>query len=365
MPTVSIPAAPPASLAANEVLVGSALFAAMGSVGAVAVTRDDDVLIAPLRGSTLQPFSESGGSPAGVPFALVDGSPSAAYWISKGRLVRRKIAEDGTVQALEVLATNAAEGTRVSAARVQNSGGSDVVVYIGGHVSREMERAAQVWVERHGSRKLSSEAGGATSAAIVSLGGSRFAVLTLDGRTAMSPVHATSLELEANGAPHLGEDRVVFVAGPAERNTTITGVQSGPDPIVFLAISKDTTQFGLLSLRVGFGDGEAPSFWIDYPNGIDPAPVATTVLCGTPRVLFVRPESASPKARRVLEIGRVDPEGKVVDRKIIAQAASFRSVSAAPVSGSAAARSPNDKSPAGWVAYVTEAGVVAQSLQCR
>ncbi len=353
-------AAPP--LETGEVFVGRAQHVAVGRVGVVAVQRGDELVVSPMRSGVVQPFADPGTELATVPLALVDGEASAVYWISRGRLVRRKIAADGTAQQLEVLASDAADGTRLSAGRPQRRADDDVVMYIGREVSKELERAPRLWVEKHGSQRVSTEAGGATSVTVVGLGGNRFALLTLDGRVAMSPVHAISLELDADGAPHLGEDRVVYVAGPAERRTAITGVRVGPGPVALLPISKDDTHFGLLSLLVGDGDAEAPSSWVDYPNGLDPAPATALVLCGEPRVLFARPENASPRAQRVLDMGRIGADGKVTDTRTLAKAGAIREISAwASASG---AKDSADKSPAGWAVLVTDVGVIARPLTC-
>ena len=327
----------------------------VGSVGAVAVSRDNELRIAPLRKGVLQPFPPQPLRDS-LPIAVAGEHPSSVFWISEGRLVRRKVHDDGRVEPLEVLASDAADGTRVSAARAEGPATSDVVLYIGRNVSRELERAPRLWVDRQRSRRLSDEAGGATSVAVVGLGGNRMALLTIDGRTAMSPVHALSLELDANGEPHLGQDRVVFVAGPAERHTMISGVRVGPGPVALLAVSSDTTKFGLLSLLIGYGEAEAPASWVEYPNGLDPAPVTGVTLCGEPHVLFVRPESEKPGARHLLELGRVGVDGKVAHVETLSSAAKIRAISAwAPIRSS---------DTAGWVVMSTSNGAVARPLTC-
>ncbi|MFW5741057.1 MAG: hypothetical protein ACOC1F_11900, partial [Myxococcota bacterium] len=224
---------------------------------------------------------------------------------------------------------------------------------IGRQASDQGGRPARIWVEGHGARAISREAGGATAVSVVALGGGRFALLTLDGRMGMSPMHAVSLELDADGVPHLGEDRVVHVAGPAQQHTALTGVLLGRGPVALLPISKDARSFGLLSLRIGYGNGEAPSSWVDYPNGLDPAPVATATVCGRPTVAFVRPRSADPDSERVLELGRLDREGAVVDREVVTVSERIPHVD---VWGG---------QKGGWVVYATAEGLRGRRIGCE
>lgn len=342
--------------AATNVLGPDVAFA-MGAVGLVVRTKADELVVAPWKDGVLQPFVVNEADVARSPVALVDGPPSRAYWVSGERVVRREVRADGTTGDLEVLVNDAAPNTEVVASKAKGPMTQDVVLYIGREVSREMERAAQLWVEGHGSRRLSREAGGATSISVVNLGGGKFALLTLDGRVGMSPVHAIFLELDANGAPHLGEDRVVYVAGPAERRTRLVGVQLGLGPVALVPIARATTQFGLLTLVIGHGEGEAPASWIDYPNGLDPAPLVASLACRTSRIAFVRPTGKLPKEGETLEIARVSPKGEVADRKTIADAAKIRHL--AMFAGNA------DGNPGTWVAYGTEQGLHAAHIPCE
>lgn len=316
---------------------------------------DDSLAVARFVDGELQPFASD---PKGLSrsVALVDGAPSRAYWISKGRLVRRRISADGVVGPLEILADDAADHTIVAAASAHGPVEADVALYIGKHVTRELERKARLWVERDGSRALSDEAGGATTVSIVPLGGAKFALLTIDGRLAMSPVHAVYLELDADGKPHLGVDQVVYVAGPADRDTRITGIRVGLGPVGLVAMARDSSSFGLLTLRIGYGEGEAPSWWLDYPNGLNPAPVVAAQVCGQPMVFFVRPVSSDPRAEKALESAVLQPDATLGRIERLAVAPTIRSVSAMG--------SDNGKG-SGWVAYAVPDGLQARQLSCK
>ncbi|MCU0692051.1 MAG: hypothetical protein MUF54_11665, partial [Polyangiaceae bacterium] len=338
----------------DELALGGAIAVAAGAVGLVAVTRGDELVVVPSQKGRPAPIEVEprGMSPRSA--ALVDGPPASAYWVSGTRLVRRTIAKDGTTGGLEELARDAAQRTTVAAARATGPMARDVVVYVGGAMGADAERSGRVWVEGHGTRPISREAGGATAVALVGLGGGRFAIVTLDGRVAMSPVHAVYLELDSQGAPHLGEDRVVHVAGPADWHTSIAGIQVGVGPVVFLPLSRDNTRFGLMSLVIGIGDGEAPSRWVDYANGLEPAPLAVAMACQRPTVAFVRPDTADPASPRVLEVGHVDEQGQVFARKRLAVASKIAHVTMYTPRASGDA----------WVVYVTDAGLRARAIPC-
>ncbi len=329
---------------------------------------DDELAVAPFRGGRLTALAAGFKPTRGPLVAVVDGSPARTYWISKDKLIRRKVSSDGVVGPIEVLATDAADYTRVSAAHAE-APGVDVVLYIGRLVSKELERRARMWVEAKGSKDVTPDGAGATSVSVVSLGGGRMALLSLDARLSMSPVHARYLELDASGAPHLGEDQVVYVAGPAEGRVAFAGVRLGLGPAALFAISKDTTTFGLLSLKIGYGEGEAPASWLLYPNGISPAPIATAWACGKPMVAFVQPEDATANAREALVVASLDPDAHVDQPVPIAFAPSIKAVAiaAAPPAPADAAHGQGHPpaAPGAWVVYSAESTLRARPVLCH
>ncbi len=335
-----------------ELDLGTPAPVVLGKGVMVAKDKADGLLVSRLQKGRFEPVTAAWEEVSPWPVSLASGSTQRAYWVSRGRLVRREIASDGSVGALTVLATDAVDGSPVSAARSAGATEQDVVLYAGRKQSSG-EWAARLWVEGQGSRSTSRDAGSVTSLSLVHLGLSRFALLKLDGRLGMSPVHAVSLELDVEGVPHLGEDRVVYVAGSAERGTALTGILVGRGPVVLLPISKDAREFGLLLLRVGYGDGEAPSEWVDYPNGLDPAPVAAANVCGQPTAAFVRPAQAAPKSLRVLEVGRLDGQGVLRDCRVMATAANIPHIDLW-----------GDKS-GGWLVYAMEEGLRGRRIECK
>ena len=291
-----------------------------------------------------------------------------------------------------------------AAIRTGGSPPRDVVAYIGRAEGAEGERPARLWLEGQGARRLSQEAGGASNVALVSVGASELRVLTLDARMGMSSVHAARLQYAGDGAPQLGEDRVVFVGGSAQWSTPMVALVPGGQPVALLPMGKEATGFGLLSLLVADGAAEATPSWIDYPNGLDPAPLAAAEVCGAARVAFVRPERAEPGAAQQLELADVGADGRVTALRTMASAPriAFVALFGVPAAGhapeasahpdvaspqsSAASRTPkpsappksgakpgasatrpagaSDAPPAGWLAYATDSGLKALPLRC-
>jgi len=152
--------------------------------------------------------------------------------------------------------------------------------------------------------RLSDDGAGATSIALVTRGPSAVAVY-VDARRAMTPVHARTVTLSPK--PALGKDAVLFIAGGAETHTRAElGVRASGLAFALVPIARDVA-FGL---GVGKIEGEprtdAPVTWSDYPNGLDPAPIAATAGGEHVYVARVRPAAAAFGSPRVLEVGTVD-----------------------------------------------------------
>jgi hypothetical protein len=316
----------------------------------VAKTKTEELIISRYKSNSYEPIVRDYADVSPWPVSLAVGTQTHAYWISAGQLVRREVMSDGTQGSRTVVASDAAPSSPVVAARTTGHVEQDVVLYLGGKVSAQGERSARLFVQGHGTRAISDEAGGATSIALVHLGATRFAILTLDGRLSMSPMHAISLEFDEEGKPELGEDRVVHVAGPAERRSALTGIMVGGGPVALLPLSRTSLEFGLLTLRIGYED-ETPR-WVDYPNGLDPAPVVAATICGKPMVAFVRPKDASVGSSQVLEVGELSASAELRDHKVIATSKVIPHVS---LWGDAAS---------GWIVYVTEQGLRGRRWEC-
>jgi len=326
--------------------IGPAAPATATAEGVVFVSRDERVFVAPRqRGTHPEKLRFEPIDAAGASFAPLGRGPSVvrgfAYWVSHGRLVRRALAGEG---ALEVLADGAREASRVSAAAL---GDKALVAFIG-RPDEQGTSHARLWVEGGTPLTLTPDGAGASSVSLVTSGDHLLAT-SIDGRSAMTPMHARSVKLGAKG-PELGTDVVVWVGGPAQRWTeTFVGTEAGR-AYAHVPIERDVTHFGLATVNVGAEphmDSEVTFF--DYRNGLDLAPVATAELCGHAHVAYVRPTTSTPHSPAELVLVRVATGAAT----IVANARGFASVSMAALENG------------GLLTYVADARTWALGLGCH
>jgi hypothetical protein len=259
---------------------------------------------------------------------------SYAYWVSHGKLVRRAFSYSPGIPTgpLEVLAGDALDGTRVAAATVVAGASGqrrEVAIYIARAEKTTEERRARIWIEGAGSAPLSSDGSGASSVALASSEKGLTAVM-LDLRSAMSPVHARTIEVGERGPARLGPDVVVFVGPSPEGRTEVAAAPGGEGPIAFIPFAPDTSSFGLASLLIGHEPHlDAKVQWRMYPNGLEPAPVAGAQLCGRTWVAYARPSAAAPASPHVLALAPVE-KGAFGPELTAAQGFDFTTVSLAP-----------------------------------
>jgi len=270
--------------------VGPAGPATASSAGVVFVTRDDRVLVAP---------PSHGGHPPALHLAGIDAEPRElsplgrgpsvafgdAYWVSRGRLVRRALSGGD----LEVLGTDARTACRTSAVELD---GVVVVAYLGKPDDEGTSRA-RIWTSRGARFDLTPDGAGASSVSLTKTSERSLVAVSIDGRSAMTPLHARTLEL-TSGEPKLGEDVVAWVGGPAHSFTEVVAGASAGDCWAAVPLERDATHFGLATLALGTQprmDTEAAFF--DYLNGTDLAPAAAATLCDKTYLAFVRPTASA------------------------------------------------------------------------
>jgi hypothetical protein len=320
-----------------------------GARGVIERTRGDEIVATSLDGAGAhnRPPDSIEGGPRGPAPALSESS--RAYWVARGKLVRRAYEWDAPARALEILADDAFDGTRVAAATAQ---GRDVAIYIARPKNAKDERTAKMWVEGAGVVPLSSEGSGASSVALASAGG-RLLAITLDERSAMSPVHARTIDLDPAGAARLGPDTVVFVGPSPESHNEIAAAPGADGPHAFIPFARDTSSFGLASLFIAHEPKlDAPVQWTMYPNGLEPAPVDAATICGRTWVAYVRPSSASADAPRVLVLAPLESGGLGAETTA-AQGFDFYGVSMAARRDGGA-----------WLAWIGNGRSWARGLKC-
>ena len=352
--TASAPVAPASSapLPAGTLDLGPARPVAITPVGIVAIAEAQDVLVAPFREGKPQAFAAAVGQ--GTPAPVATGpSPVRVYWVAQNKLLRSELSADGKPGPIETLASDAINGLRPAAGRVEGPGSTDVVVYFSRTDGKDVSRVAKVWIEGSGAKLLSPDGAGASSADVVALPGGKVSLITLDGRLAMSPLHVRVLDVAGGGK--LGPDSVVHVAGPAENNPEIGAIRIGTEPAVLVALPKESATFGLMSLKLA-GATEVPAQWTMYPNGLTPALVVTAQICGKPAAAFVQPRDATPSSARTIQFSELNDQGYPTAPKTMAEAHAIRSM--------ALGVGKSLKPAGGWLAYSGDGRLLARAVPC-
>jgi hypothetical protein len=328
--------------------VGPAAPAAAFARGVVMVTRTDELVMAKL----LQPPSKAKKPVAGAIEPMPRGpqdfwpvargpalSSTHAYWVSKGRVVRRAL-EGGE---LEILATDARDGTRVAVA-----GSPDVVAYITQPVGKQ-DSLARLRLPDGRKLDLTPEGAAASSVSLTAMGEDVIASY-IDGRSGMTPVHARRLRTKPG---KLEPDVVVWVSGATQGMTEIVSVGFDHGSWLMLPVERDASHFGLATLALEPDPKmDPPLRWRTYENGLDRSPVAATTLCGVPAVAYVRPADASPSANQELVVSQLTLD-ETASSEPLASARGFADVSLYPLPEGA------------MLAYVADRRTWARLIRCK
>jgi hypothetical protein len=302
--------------------VGPAAPASAFAQGVVMVTRSDELSVAKLE----QPPSKSKKPAAGAMAATRRGSedfwPVArgpavsathAYWVSKGRVVRRPLAGGD----LQVLASDARDGTRVAMA-----GSPDAIAYIARPVGKQDSRA-MLRLSDGKTLELTPEGAAASSVALAAVGEDLIAS-SIDGRSGMTPVHARRYRAKSGA---LDPDVVVWVAGATQGMTEIGSVGGANGSWLFMPVEQDSSHFGLATLSLGSEPKmDPPLRWRTYENGLDRSPAAGAVICGAAISIYVRPADARPTATQELALSELTVS-EAASSEVVASARGFADVS--------------------------------------
>jgi hypothetical protein len=304
------------------------------------------------------PVASAGAAP--VARESVDGGAGAGYAVACGLAGDHVFCADrtGAVHrtsrdgAGDRLVASSRTGSRIAAAPL---GGNHTA--LGYLASRQTSEGwvSEAWlaVDDDAPVRLSEDGSGATSLVLVPRKSSVLA-LSVDARAALTAVHVRPVTFEAHAA--LGEDAVVFVGGPGDHRTAgaLSVAPAGPG-WALLPIAKDIGSFGMAVVRVDDpAHVDEPVQWSMYPNGLDPAPVATAIEGGKTWVARVRPQGSEPGSTRLLEMGVISPDGAFLARDVVASAAKMTDVALAA-----------DPHGALWVSWVEGSGSWLQRQVCR
>ncbi|AUX47654.1 uncharacterized protein SOCE26_091760 [Sorangium cellulosum] len=245
-------------------------------------------------------------------------------------------------------------GTGISA--VPLPGGRTLLAFLSDRITTEgaVTQAFAVLDDRP-AVPLSTEGSGATFVALAPWKGKVLAMY-IDARSALTPVHARTLGLTAEGKLELGPDAVIFVgdAGESRMGGALAVGADGP-AFALLPASKDMAAFGMAAIRIDDAPrDDMPAVWSLYPNGLSPAPIAATQGTSPIHVARVRPSAREPGARHVLELGQLDGEGRFQPRCQAAQAGSFKHVAIEA-----------DRDGSLWIVYTTASGTFVEQRAAR
>jgi hypothetical protein len=243
-------------------------------------------------------------------------------------------------------------GSRVAASLI--GGAHPALAYLASRKTSE-GWVSEAWLEVDDDAplRLSEDGSGATAVDLAARGATLLA-LSIDARSALTAMHARPVLYQ--GGARLGDDAVVFVGGPGDRQTAGTlALPSAGAGWALLPIGRDVADFGLAIVRLDDPPRvDEPTLWSMYPNGLDPAPVAAVARGAGAWVARVRPQAFAPGSAHVLELGEVGADGSFTPRDIIPTA-----------------DLPNDVSlalgPHGdlWLAWVDASGSWVERLACR
>ena len=250
------------------------------------------------------------------------------------------------------LVASSRTGSRITAAPL--AGSHTALGYLASRQTSE-GWVSEAWlaVDDEAPVRLSEDGSGATSLVLAPRKTSVVA-LAVDARAALTALHVRPVTFEGHAL--LGEDAVVFVGGPGDHRTAgaLALPPSGPG-WALLPIARDIGSFGMALVRLDEPvHVDEPVVWSMYPNGLDPAPVASATEAGTTWVARVRPLGAEVGSVRVLEMGHVTPEGAFAARDVVASSSKMTDVALAP-----------DAHGALWVAWVDAAGSWLERVSCR
>ena len=151
----------------------------------------------------------------------------------------------------------------------------------------------------------------------------------------------------------MGAPSVAWNAPPADGLLELALSPQKAQPIALVAGPKNGAEFGLA--RVPIEPGARPrddARWLDYPNGLDPAPVVSVSTCGRPGVVFARPTARALDAPKSLVHAWVDDRGELLEELEVARAQRFDHVDASALPTGA------------WVLYAADGRTLVRRLRC-
>lgn len=335
---------------AIDVATGS--FASLAEGGLVIRKRDGELVLVKL-GDKPGSAEGDGSTFSRTRSATVDrgGGKTAVYWVDGGKLKRRTVDANGDNGPLEVVADDAEDGYPPHAVRTTGAKPVELAGYVARRATKDGERRAKLWVEGRGSHALSPEGSGGASVWLTLLSDDRVHAAWLDQRTAMTPVHVATVSLAGDGVT-ISTPVVAWNAPPSDQVSLVSSVLSGGAVVALMAGPKNGSDFGLAAVPIDDARPADDALWLDYPNGLDPAPVVPARFCGLPAAVIVKPTARPIDAPRAVSIVTVEASGRVTERAEVARAARIDHLAAW---GSA---------DGGWIAWAGDGRTLVRRVRC-
>ncbi|WP_438005887.1 hypothetical protein WME89_45725 [Sorangium sp. So ce321] len=296
-------------------------------------------------GSASPDAGTGSGEPARASWPACEVASGFVFCMDQGGTIRRTPLAGGAAPPLGA----GRRGTSISA--VSLPGGRTLLAFLSDRKTSEGAVTQAFAVLDDGPAvPLSAEGSGATFVALSPWKGGALAMY-IDARSALTPVHARTLGLTAEGKLELGPDAVLFVgdAGESRMGGALARGADGP-AYVLLPAARDISAFGMAAIRIDDAPrDDMPAVWSLYPNGLSPAPIAATQGVTPIHVARVRPTAREPGARHALEIGQLDGEGRFHARCLAVEGKSFKHVAIEA-----------DRDGSLWLAYTTSAGTFVE-----
>ena len=309
---------------------------------------------------TTAPLPAASASTAAVPREPAEGGTASGYAVACALSADRVFCADRTGAVHRTtregqgdrLVASSRTGSRIAGASL--AGNHTALGYLASRQTSE-GWVSEAWlaVDDEAPVRLSEDGSGATSLVLAPRKASIVA-LAVDARAALTALHVRPVTFEGHAV--LGDDAVVFVGGPGDHRTAgaLALPPSGPG-WALLPLAKDIGSFGMVLVRLDEPvHVDEPVVWSMYPNGLDPAAVASATEAGKTWVARVRPQGPEPGSTRVLEMGAITPEGAFAARDIVASSSKMSDVALAA-----------DAHGALWVAWVDAAGSWLERVLCR
>lgn len=202
-------------------------------------------------------------------------------------------------------------------------------------------------------QRISDDGSGATAVDFATQG-EKVVAFSIDARAAMTPMHGRQLVWE-NGKMTMLPDVVVHVGGAPQPGIVGSLARSGTSLWALVPMPEDASTFGMAILpMLDPPKMDVPTQFSLYPNGIDPAPVATAEGAGRTYVARVRPKAKEFRSPSIVELGTLSEKGEFKSLLLLGEGRPLRDLALAV-----------DRYGAVWLSYGDASGTWLERVRCK